>query len=327
MDEKTCNFLIENNLEMLIEKFKEEGIDTAALLIMKPENLKELCPQLGVRIKVQQHIEDLKSTAIVIEVPRTISTATTVPVEHESDILMVDSLDWKDLVVSSHSSVDDSTTSDKRKLDTTYDNNKKICATNFFENNVSLLEFLNGSSKGQTVVASYNKNQVLDAVDRRMLVHLVIDGLLDRHETVRGNMFLELAEEIVYIFPTEAVSTYYYFNRNISKNIKGKLIDRYKNERQYRQKNKPKNERIVNIEQPPMVSDDIQSKINWLRNSQEPWRQVQQYWLQTYDVHYGDFIGQKQLPELVNAWPLLKHAKGYTLVSFIAYRLLNLLIV
>lgn len=147
---------------------------------------------------------------------------------------------------------------------------KKQCKTIFFNNNVTVEQYLSLSSKGLAVLEAYRTNNSLDKSDRRNSVQVVINGALDRHESVRSSVLDDLA-----LFPNEVKETYFY-NKLSSKNAKGKLVDKYKTEISYRRKNsrKTQDQKMANT----ATDEDFTTEIKWLQNSDSPWNKVQSYW-------------------------------------------------
>lgn len=100
------------------------------------------------------------------------------------------------------------------------------CLRRFFCNDQTLKEFIISHSKTHVIYESYLVTKKLNPDDRSRLVAVIIDGLLDRHDKVSKEVLIELSENIVEIFPTESKATYYHYNKEESKNAKGKIHDR-----------------------------------------------------------------------------------------------------
>lgn len=99
-------------------------------------------------------------------------------------------------------------------------------------------------------------------------MEIVIDALLDRYTSVRSAMLNDVAAEIVTTFPTETIETFFTYNSIVSKNPRGKLINKYKSDRGYRKKNS-KQEYVPACSETP-VSSEIVESVKWLQHSQEP---------------------------------------------------------
>lgn len=100
----------------------------------------------------------------------------------------------------------------------------------FFPSNQSLRNLLMSTSKVKTLIRLYEQKSSFNNMDCRKLVQIIIDAMLDRHCSVRSNMFKEVANEIITEFPKESAETYFSYNQNVSKNPRSKLVDRYKSE-------------------------------------------------------------------------------------------------
>jgi hypothetical protein len=190
--------------------------------------------------------------------------------------------------------------------------------TNFFLHNLSLLQYLQTNPKCKSILQSYDSQNHFDDVDRRKLTHLIIDGLLERHQSVRGIMFVELAGEIVKIFPTESKECYYNHAKVAGKNSTGKLVDRYRNDKKYTRKatkalQKKMKDKEAEAQWKP--SEDVVRKVTWLRHSLEPWSKVAQFWSETSELRFQDRLCASPVHEMLDKWPSLKHDLGYTLVS------------
>lgn len=211
----------------------------------------------------------------------------------------------------------------------------------FFPNEQSLHDLIRENSKLSGVKQAYNAKGYLVESDRRILVAVIMDRLLDRHIKVNRDTLKELANNICEEFPTEIPSIYYSFNPNISKNQRGKLCDRYHNELKTRKRyrirptgvttasstySKPTEDPDHKMEwiqhshcsKPITVSpasEDLDYKIEWLKQSQEPWDTVLLYWMETFPIRQKQRNSLLQLHEFMQNWPILQHEKGHSLVN------------
>ena len=325
MDEKTKNFLQSLGLESLIDHFKQQCIDWNTLLYLNENELKELVGVLGHRLKIKQEIQNLKSEKECgsgVSTENSFSAASTIIIdteelfaEEESKSVETSStfFDFADSEnrQSNHSSHLE--TSNKINHEEQSSPTKKLKQE--FVDGHSLKDFLSKTSKGRTILQSYSLKGSLDNADRRHLVALIVDRLLDSHDTISSSLFKSTAEQIINLFNTETKEAYYFLNKNVSKNARGKLVDRYKNERHYRQKNSLKVKPPT--PKPPIDRDQaIENDILWLQNSKEPWSKVVTLWLKTYELRREDCQSDKHLKCILEQWPLFKHQSGYTLVCY-----------
>lgn len=202
----------------------------------------------------------------------------------------------------------------------------------FFPNEQTLQNLILENSKLSIIKDSFNAKGSLLETDRRKLVAIVMDRLLDRHNSVNKDTFQELAINICEEFPTEIASTYYSFNPAVSKNPRGKLCDRYHNElkirRAYRKRmsvesdttkssssdsTKPSSDRKPAAS--CRISDELNHKIKWLKHSQEPWETVVLYWMETFQVRQSQSSSGIPLHKFMQNWPILQHQDGHRLVN------------
>lgn len=186
-------------------------------------------------------------------------------------------------------------------------------ANRFFPRNQSLQALLQGCARGMTILESYGKQTKLNSDDRRHLVHLIIDAVLERHNSVSSAMFQELAEAITELFPSEAKGCYFSSGNSARKNSSGKLVDRYRNQKRYLQKNSKKNTPAPS--NPSEFDEDIKESVQWLKHSSHPWLKVVELWTKTSAARLVETMNEGPLSEVVIKWPSLRHDLGYTLVS------------
>ena len=340
-------FLSTLGLQELVEIFKNNCVSFSTLKLLNEDELKCLVPKVGQRALIRSRLHNEPELENIC---KSNSTASTV-------ILATEELDLFDAAQGSHtitinddtdkcdvlpnvSGIDivkynpqevlntacdtvtlelvpagDSTTSTESG-----DPPSKKFKTDFFLSGKPLMQFLNTNIRGRTILESYQAHQKLDMQDRRWLVEILVSGLLDRHNRVSYEMLHDLAAEIVNIFPTENTDTYYSYNKLVSKNPRGKLVDKYKNLKLFLQKNKIK--RTTDTVLPPKtkvdLETDIVSAMKWLQHSNEPWNKVLELWLKTYPARHIDCHSNMPLDALLAKWPLFKHSHGYSLVSTLA---------
>lgn len=329
MDEETKTFLIEHNLDSLVERFTENHIDYHILLVLSDKDVDELVKPLGLRIKLKSALKTLRGdlhfeTSSPLN-SKSVSEASTVildghdlsfVLDNNSSVIPAPSHSIAEMSVTAHCKPqkDDSANLSQENLES-FPPRKALRKSDFFVDNLTVQELLQSRSKGQNIIRLYNEKCSFDSKDRRVLVELIVDALLDRHSSVRSDMLREVAQEIVSIFPYESIEIYFSYNPTISKNPRGKLVDKYKAERGYRKRNTSQESSKVGNCSAICDSPEVLENIKWLQHSQEPWDKVQSLWLKTFDSRKFDFASTQTLPQIFKKWPLLKHRAGYTLVS------------
>lgn len=331
MDTKTLNFLSEHNLDCLSEVFKENHITYEVLCMLREKDIDEFIKPVGLKVLLRSALKKLQgnrdeaaeSSHFLSVLAKTENTElpnndgmhyimeNSPPIKNEMYPEVCSSMQHQ-MIECEPDCPDDSDDSRPKKIQR---------LTNFFNCNKSVLQLMESTCKGQVILRAYQKNGSLDSQDRRILVQILIDALLERHVTVKSMMFKDLAVDIVATFPNENVDTYFAFNPAISKNPRGKLMDKYKSERGYRKKysspvdDEPEQEQeqeIPNINLQTVVEDN--DDVKWLQCNHEPWSEVQRLWMKTLFIRKLDFASHLPLPRVFDKWPLLRHPAGYTLV-------------
>lgn len=186
----------------------------------------------------------------------------------------------------------------------------------YLPKNYSLKEYLESTCKGNLMMDGYRKFGNLDSDRRKALVHYIIDGAMERQESMNAESFVVLSEAIVDLFPTESKTVYYCNNKAAKRNSSGKLVDHYRNCRKKIFKAKQELQENPKTSDTNAVSKTVQLKINWLKHSNEPWDQVLRYWKDTCSFRLEQRAASNvTIHDIMNKWPSLKHPLGFTLVS------------
>lgn len=334
MDGETIQFLIDNNLDSLVGTFTENHIDYSILSVLSEKDVDELVKPLGLKIRLKSALKTLRidldetSSSQNCDLSKSISDASTLIIDGSDDLSLV--LDNKSSVIPapSHQSIaeisvktlsmlqeDDSVNIVSQEDHESFPPSKVLRKSDFFVDNLTVEELLESRAKGRNILRLF-REKGFDSKGRRVLVELIVDALLDRHSSVRSDMLREVATEIVSLFPSESIEIYYSYNPTISKNPRGKLVDKYKSERGYRKRNTSQgSSKVENATTTICDNSEVLAHIKWLQHSQEPWDKVQSLWVKTYDSRKSDFASNQTLPQIFKKWPLLKHRAGYTLVS------------
>ncbi|XP_036139039.1 uncharacterized protein LOC118644497 isoform X2 [Monomorium pharaonis] len=190
-------------------------------------------------------------------------------------------------------------------------------------------EILKENAQGALILRNYAKNKILTKYCRHMLVELIISNIIN---TVKGTInkhdFLQLAQEIVEIFPSEDINLYYIapvskkdslHRKSVS--VRGKLVEKYRNKLQ-------QNKRILISDFSDVTSTDVESEISsvstevldasvkWLETNREPWEMVENHWKATATIRLKDAENNrnKLLSDIFEKWPILIHPMGWLLI-------------
>ena len=206
---------------------------------------------------------------------------------------------------------------------------KKTKFNNLFPGTESIEDIFQNYSKLRAIYIKYLTTKELEDMDRKDITHVIIDRVLDRHNSISKNMFKHLANEITALFPSEEVRTWYMPTSEVSKNPRGKLSYRYHNElvKRRRHSNNLKAKQIVehfdeqecvdNAQQTnvqPAV-EDTKEYVDWLLHNDSPWATVTSYWARTHNDRIRQVLSTDTLKQILKQWPILKHENGYMLVS------------
>lgn len=84
-----------------------------------------------------------------------------------------------------------------------------------------MLDYLHSNTEGKALLATYNKDSVLDNSGRRKLCNLIVRRELqdDLDKSIKTQRLLLLAKEITEVFPKEHISTYFIPYMNYGKYI------------------------------------------------------------------------------------------------------------
>ncbi|XP_055377133.1 uncharacterized protein LOC129609226 [Condylostylus longicornis] len=191
---------------------------------------------------------------------------------------------------------------------------------NVFQMNV--LSILEKVEQSKSLLKKYEETQKLTPDDRTWIVHHIIQHVVENEKKITVNQCKDLAEQIINIFPTESVVTY--FSQDNKKNPpKGKLWDRYQNRQRLLKKTVNQNrkrklaEDFENIN-PSETSADfeelkrISAELKYIRD----WEQVLKKWNQTILYRKKKLDENNMtLQEILKDWPLFKCSRAPELVN------------
>lgn len=322
-------------LRHLLDHFNRNCVSFKTLFILSESEIKELVPQIGARRKLinflasfhsnesEQGLGDESSAPL----HHSISTASTLILDNENvdpstldnetsnstdenciEVKVIDSTDYSLKVVSEDVKQEElpacSSGAPSKKF-------KEI--KRFFLREKSLSELIQYNSKLYAIKKAYLSSGKLDPQQRKAIVSVVIDSLLDRHNTVNKETLRELSTCICEEFPSETMSTYYSFDANISKNPRGKLPDRWLQKESCSTNIDDDAPSVVSSSSSAPIPADVKKMITWLKHSEEPWVTVIDYWMKTFEIRNSD-THSLPLHTFTEKWPLIQHQNGHALV-------------
>ena len=310
-------WLKQMSLEHLTQMFQEEGFDLDTIISSDLEDLKGILngivKKAGEKLKLLNAIRELQkqhSVTSVISNETNILTGDAVligeSIEYTTNIQEVSDLKTNagaDKLVGQSTSQTFISVSSQQIISPMYGNFN------------SLMEYLQSNKMGIALLSCATKKTVLTSAERQKLVQIIVDHLIQSNETLKNIHFERVAHDICKIFTLESKDVYY-VPPLPKKNSAGKLVDRYRNQsyflRQHLQKSK-----VTQINEHPVTTESDDSKIKWLKMSQEPWSKVELYWGDTFSIRDSERCQQTAIYEFVSKWPVLKNKLGYILVSLL----------
>ncbi|XP_024877873.1 uncharacterized protein LOC112458459 isoform X2 [Temnothorax curvispinosus] len=277
---------------------------------LTPELMKELIPQVGLRIKFRKKWQE--------------HFKTTENVTSERDKNIISAHD-------NGSSDEDSTNKENRS----FLNEQATTSSSIFRKlqRPSVKDILKGTSQGRAILKSYEKQKLLSRPCRNNIVDLILSEVLNNiHGPLRNEDFEALSKEIEELFPTETCHGYYippvpkkHSKNNKSITSRGKLVDKYRNKiRDYKKltgcsltdtSSTSPSTSACNSD----FEDDsvIRESLLWLESNQSPWQLVENHWKVTV-AHRRNQIqksSNKTIEEIFTQWPILKHPTAHTLID------------
>lgn len=319
MDEQTLKLMSDSKILHLKEKFIEENVDMDGLLAATADQIKELVPKLGDRMRLEKFLVLQKKHNKYSESNSSMSDHNIVTTMSTEDTLILEpDLDGTyDLISTAEQSFIDNVASNGSCQEKMTPRQIKLEESSYFMNAATVREYLMQERTGKSILNSYQINGHLTSSDRRRLVHLVVDGLLERHQNINKTMFASITDDICNIFPSENKNVYYMEIDNGKRKITaGKIVDRYRNQRHYFNSRKLKP--VPQTHTKP-ISKSMEEKVSFLQHSTEPWAQVLEYWQDTTEVRRDQRLIEEPAHQFLDKWPALKHSLGFILVSLVFY--------
>ncbi|XP_051162067.1 uncharacterized protein LOC127282040 [Leptopilina boulardi] len=228
MDEECINFIeraVPAHSELLINLFKEHFIYFDILLSLTHEELEKLIPQIGLRKKILIGLENFCKNSKEIEHHELPGTQTLQLRDGALEVM-------QESVMNSLKRKRPSTTGDSIQ------NSKVIkteCQLNYCNTQNTVRRYLEGNINGLKILALYEKGSFNGCIRSELAECVITSELnadLDVNKVITPRRFMELRNEIVNIFPTEAAATYYAPRQpksvsECAKQPRGKLYDKY----------------------------------------------------------------------------------------------------
>jgi len=347
------SFLQENNLNYLVTVFKEENVTLDILLSSTEADvdslLSALVAKLGDRLKLKNLVKNQRVQSCDLDNSRA-SEASTVLYEIDKSVIVsaVDvspddksCLDLNNNISSSSTSHTSSVPIGIDVIDLPHceigqitespsENNctnpppSKKHKYNYFRNFDSIESFLSSKLLGKALLKKCPL--ALSNTDKRTLVRLIVDQLLEDNKSVSASTLKDIADEIHELFPLEDPKIYFgnFFNgkRNV---VCGKLIDRYRNQKHYLRSYFSPTNNMNDVDETPTVAagvndinndnETLNDKLIFLKFCSEPWQKVLTYWKDTYEHRYSMNYSPSSQQTLVQSFPILINPKGHELVS------------
>ncbi|XP_055846201.1 uncharacterized protein LOC129912106 isoform X2 [Episyrphus balteatus] len=197
------------------------------------------------------------------------------------------------------------------------------------DSDVTVLEILKKTEQGRAILESYRLKNCLTPEDRTNLVHKIVQYFTENKKKMTVKRCEILAEEIVKIFPTENLGSY--FVRGFNKiPPKGKLYDRYRGQRRSLKqlyKTDPTSSKKVKLaevednskedcDEEPINETEMQRVCDELKQNRD-WETVTKQWKQTMPFR-RDMISQSSdidLHTVLQEWPLYKYSRAPELIA------------
>ena len=311
--------------DLFIWSYTENCLDFETFLLLDEKDIKEIVPIVGHRIKLIKFLQEYRKKHML-----------TVTKDHHHGI--TNETDSKLLSTDSTVIIDGFLDSAPEELHVSFNCEKlpsTICDdstrcvsdepptkqkslnqalpvsgfTNIFGNDYNLKKFLKSTRTGQAIIGIYEKNYCLKHEEQTRLVHLIADQLCECNNSVSHQQFAAITEEIVQMFPNEVRGAYFVPPGGARRASSGRLVDRFRNQRKLFTRAKRISVSTVELE----IDIDVEEHLAWLKNSNSPWKTVEELWSKTFQTRYNSM--SNSIHEYIQQYPALQLPLGYTLVS------------
>ncbi|GAB0095787.1 hypothetical protein DMENIID0001_112110 [Sergentomyia squamirostris] len=206
-------------------------------------------------------------------------------------------------------------------VDTTMTKSFRTDQNIYFDLTIPLREKLMTTPRGKDVLDLYTEHKALDSSAKSQLTHEIVDPYVFGGRKMTVTDYMHYASEIEKTFPNEEKELYY-IQASDGHRARGKLLDRYDNQKR-RSSSRRKKMKNINMAQPSHVpaiddlEDDDESNVNLkqsLMDGDLPWDTVINYWLKTCKRRMLDLKKTKSLTSFFEDWPKCLEPQGYELI-------------
>lgn len=174
--------------------------------------------------------------------------------------------------------------------------------------------------QGQEIIQTYNSKNSLNSFERTFIVHKIIQHYLENDLKFNIKICREIAEEIISIFPSEILDTYF-LQTSKKQPPKGKIWDRYQSRKKYMKKlslTKRSLESRYDADELSKEKKDKIEKNESIRTELKYVRDMENFlakWRETV-AYRTNQIRSITLSESIKSWPLYESKQNSaTLVS------------
>ncbi|XP_023034204.1 uncharacterized protein LOC111519163 [Drosophila willistoni] len=189
---KVIDLLISWNLKQLCQKFQEEEINEEALRCLNAAEIRELIPKVGPRAIFRSQLEKWKTQG-----PTKVISSTSL--FNFSPVIKEEFEDTDTEAILSETEADEIEEDDL----------KDLSETETEWQHLNIADILMKSPEGQQGKRFYEKNNYLDGHSRRFCVQAISNAIIEQNIQMPPDGFLNLAQQLVEIFPNEHLDTYY----------------------------------------------------------------------------------------------------------------------
>lgn len=169
--------------------------------------------------------------------------------------------------------------------------------------------------QGQEIIESYNSKNSLNSCERTFIVHKIIQHYLENDLKFNIKICREIAEEIINIFPSEILDTYF-LQTSKKQPPKGKLWDRYQSRKKYMKKlsltkrsleSRDDDEQSKEKKDKIEKNESIRTELKYVRDMEN----ILTKWRETVSYRTNQ-IRSITLSEAIKNWPLYESKQNTT---------------
>ncbi|KAB0793119.1 hypothetical protein PPYR_12739 [Photinus pyralis] len=321
-------------LEILSGVFKEHQIDLDSLQILDQESIRELIPQIGLRLKLWNKLEAFRKPLIVLKgienadvcasgssyssspsPTSSFNSLSDVSVDSSFDLGQIEDQIVEEVVVSAGTTSNPKPSCSFEQFEPSA---KKVCLVDSI---TDLQEVLENSPKGKYVLAFYKKNGVLNRETRQKLVDVIIEHELkaDLTKSIPTARLDSLAVVVQRMFPTENKDCYFAIvNEQGKKSGRGKLFTKYYNLRRRFTSigliNKKAKSTATVPDSNKEIGEENSEIIKWLENNVSPWTSVINHWTETFHTR-RNLLTEIDICTYLKKFPALLNVDGFELLE------------